>query len=349
MLQILLAVLLSGSVKQLQAERLLYVAEDQGWVYVYDINNNHRLVRKFEVPGTGEFKGICADPIRGKLYLSSYVNDQLVCVDLKTEKIDWALYIPGYPDSPAITPDGKYIYMPKRYSRFWDIIDTDLKKVIASIEIPYGNPHNTWCSRDGKTMYLSALGNENIYVADTHTQKIISTVGPFQPNPDDPWSWTQKKHNGPKGIRPFAISADDLYAYVNLDGILGYEIGDIKTGKRIGRVDVKGFDKLRGNHLTTSHGINILPNQKEIWVSDDAGKYIHVFDCTTMPHKQLLDIKLNHPNGWITFGIDGLYAYASSGDVIDTQTRKIVAEVVESEKLLEIQFEEGKVVRVGTR
>ena len=68
-----------------------------------------------------------------------------------------------------------------------------------------------------------------------------------------------------------------------------------------------------------------------------------------MPHKQLIDIKLNHPNGWITFGIDGRYAYASSGDVIDTQTRKIVAEVVESEKLLEIQFEEGKAVRVGTR
>lgn len=349
MLQIIINLLLIAFYTRPPLDRLLYVAEDQGWVYVYDINNNHKLLRKFEVPGSGEFKGICADPVRGKLYLSSYVNDQLICVDLKTEKIDWTLYIPGYPDSPAITPDGKYIYMPKRYSRLWDVIDTDLRRVVATIEIPYGNPHNTWCSKDGKIMYLAALGNENLYVADTRTHKIIATVGPFQPNPDDPWSWTQKKHNGPKGIRPFAISADDQYAYVNVDGILGYEIGNIKTGKMIARVEVKGFEKLRGSHLTTSHGVNISPDQNEIWVSNDAGPYLHVFDNTTTPHKQIADIKLNHRNGWISFGIDGKYAYASSGDVIDTKTKKIVASVVESEKLLEIQFQGDKTVRVGTR
>jgi DNA-binding beta-propeller fold protein YncE len=340
---------LFGFTTQAPVERLLYVAEDQGWIYVYDINNDHKLLRKFEVPGTGEFKGICADAIRGKLYLSSYVNDQLVCIDLKTEKVEWTLYIPGYPDSPAITPDGKYIYMPKRYSHDWDIIDADLHKVIATIEIPYGNPHNTWCSKDGKKMYLAALGNENLYIADTYTHKIISTVGPFTPNPDDPWSWTQKKHNGPKGIRPFAVSNDDRYAYVNLDGVLGYEIGDIKTGKKIARVDVKDFEKIRGNHLTTSHGVNISPDQKEIWVSNDAGSYVHVFDCTVVPHNQIADIKLNHRNGWITFGISGQYVYPSSGDVIDTKTKKIVAEIIESEKLLEIQFENGKAVKAGTR
>ncbi len=239
--------------------------------------------------------------------------------------------------------------MPKRYSKFWDVVDTDLRKIVAQVEVPYGNPHNTWCSKDGKKMYLAALGNENLYVADTKTKKIISTVGPFEPNPDDPWSWTQKKHKGPKGIRPFAVSDDDQYAYVNLDGVLGYEIGEIKTGKKIARVDVKGFDKLRGGHLTTSHGVNITPDQKEIWVSNDAGPYIHVFDCTVSPHRQVADIKLNHKNGWITFAVDGQYAYASSGDVINTKTKKIVATLVESEKLLEIQFEGGKAVRVGTR
>lgn len=349
MLQTFISFLLFCFTAPPPANRLLYVAEDQGWVYVYDINNDHKLVRKFEVPGTGEFKGICADPDRGKLYLSSYVNDQLVCVDLKTEKIDWKLYIPGYPDSPAITPDGKFIYMPKRYSRFWDVVDTDLRKVVTSIEIPYGNPHNTWCSKDGKTMYLAALGNENLYVADTRTHKLISTVGPFEPNPDDPWSWTQKKHGGPKGIRPFAISNDDRFAYVNLDGVLGYEIGDIKKGKKISRVEIKGFEKLRGSHLTTSHGVNITPDQKEIWVSNDAGPYVHVFDCSVEPHKQIADIKLHRKNGWISFSIDGQYAYASSGDVIDTKTKKIVAGLIESEKVLEIQFEGGKAVRVGTR
>lgn len=332
-----------------QVERLLYVAEDHGFIYVYDINNGHSLLRKFEVPGTGSYKGISADAKRGKLYLSSYVGDQFVCVDLKTEKTDWSIPINGYPDSQAQTPDGKFVYLPKRHGRGWDVIDVDLKKVVAYIPIPYGNPHNTWCSKDGTMMYLAGLGNENLYVADVKTHTIKKIVGPFEPSPDKGWGWIDKTYDGPKGIRPFAISNDDQYCYVNLDGILGYEIGDLRTGKKIGLVEIKGFEKLRGGHLTTSHGVNITPDQKEIWVSNDAGPYLHVFDCTGTPHKQIADIKLGRKNGWISFSIDGKYAYPSSGDVIDTQTKKIVAQLVESEKVVEVQFENGKAIKTGTR
>lgn len=332
-----------------QVNRFLYVAEDQGWIYVYDIANHHQFVRKFEVPGTGEYKGITADASRNRLYLSSYTNDQFVCIDLQTEKILWSIPIIGYPDSHAQTPDGKYIYLPKRHAHSWDVIDADKGKIIANIPIPYGNPHNTWASTDGSKMYLAALGNEYLYVADTKSNKIIKQIGPFQPNPDDPWGWTQKKHNGPKGIRPFAVTKNDHYCYVNLDGILGYEIGDITTGKRLARVEVEGFEKKRGGHLTTSHGVNFPPDEKEVWVSNDAGPYVHVFDASVQPHKKIADIPLTARNGWITFSIPGDYAYASSGDVIDAKTKKIVAKLVESEKLIEIDFEYGKAVKAGTR
>lgn len=344
-----LVFILSFVLLDAQVQKLLYVAEDQGFVYIYDIDHNHTLVKKFEVPGTGEYKGVSADAYRGRLYLSSYTGDQFVCVDLKTEKILWSLPIVGYPDSHAQTPDGKYIYLPKRHGRSWDVIDADLGKIVANIPIPYGNPHNTWASKDGTKMYLAALGNEYLYVAHVKTNKIIKQIGPFQPNPEDPWGWTQKRHNGPKGIRPFAVSNDDRFCYVNLDGILGYEIGDLKTGKRIGRVEVEGFEKKRGSHLTTSHGVNFPPDEKEIWVSNDAGPYVHVFDCTVQPHQKTADIKLSGKNGWITFGIDGTYVYPSSGDVIHAASKKIVAKIVESEKLVEIQFENGMAVKVGTR
>ncbi len=331
-----------------EVQRYIYVADDQGWIHIYDINNNHQFVRKFEVPGSGEYKGISADAKRGKIYLSSYTNDQLVCVDLYSEKIDWSIPIIGYPDSHAQTPDGKYIYIPKRHGKSWDIIDTDKKKIVTSIPIPYGNPHNTWCSKNGNTMYLAALGNEYLYVADVKKHKIVKQIGPFMPNPDEPWGWTQKK-KGPKGIRPFAISHDENECYVNLDGILGYEIGDLKTGARKARVEVQGFESLRGSHLTTSHGINIPPGKSEIWVSNDAGPYIHIFDSNRQPHTKLADIRLSGKNGWITFNIDGSYGYASSGDVIEVTSRQIVAKVIVSEKLLEIQFQNGKAIKTGTR
>lgn len=107
----LLAFLVTGLPAQVQ--RYLYVADDQGWIHIYDINKNHSLVRKFEVPGTGEYKGISADATRKRLYLSSYTGDQFVCVDLTTEKILYSIPVIGYPDSHAQTPDGKFITCPK--------------------------------------------------------------------------------------------------------------------------------------------------------------------------------------------------------------------------------------------
>jgi len=55
--------------------------------------------------------------------------------------------------------------------------------------------------------------------------------------------------------------------------------------------------------------------------------------------------------GWITFSVDGTYAYPSSGEIFDVKTRKIVGILqdefhnnVGSEKMLEIQFNGTKAV-----
>jgi hypothetical protein len=49
--------------------------------------------------------------------------------------------------------------------------------------------------------------------------------------------------------------------------------------------------------------------------------------------------------GWVTFGIDGTFAYPSTGEVVDVETRNIVAQLrdekgaeVQSEKMLQIIF-----------
>src|SRR3954470_21947335 len=77
-------------------ERLLYVTDKSG-VSVYDINDSHKLLRKIEVPETGDYKGISASVQLGKLYLTSYKKDELVCLDLATEKILWRRhYDDGY-------------------------------------------------------------------------------------------------------------------------------------------------------------------------------------------------------------------------------------------------------------
>jgi hypothetical protein len=73
-----------------------------------------------------------------------------------------------------------------------------------------------------------------------------------------------------------------------------------------------------------------------------------------MPPELVASIPLRDQPGWITFSIDGRFAYPSTGDVIDVASRKIVAELtdehgvaVQSEKMLEIDFAGSLPTRIG--
>jgi hypothetical protein len=75
-----------------------------------------------------------------------------------------------------------------------------------------------------------------------------------------------------------------------------------------------------------------------------------------MPCQQLTTIPLQDMPGWITFSIDGKYVYPSSGEVIETKTRKIITTLQDefhnnaaSEKMLEIDFAGNKAVKAGNQ
>lgn len=346
-------------------ERLLYVADKSG-LSVYDINDSHKLLRRIEVPDTADYKGISASPQLGKLYLTSNLKDELVCIDLATEKIDWRRhYSDGYADSQAITPDGKTIYVPLRDGENWWVIDAATGDMKTKIPVAHGRnyapddhpiggvgPHNTWMNQDGTRVYLQVLTVPYVFIADTRTNQLIGRIGPFS-----------------KGLRPFTITDNEKYAFANVDWLLGFEVGEVRTGdkwggKMIHRVEAKTpqsrLEQLpnppaRKPHSTPSHGINITPDQKEVWVVDGVYGYLYVYDITQMPPKHVADIPLfkdsaeqPHP-GWISFSLDGKYAYPDGGAVIDARTKQVVARIPTSEKLIEIQFRDGKPIKAGHR
>ena len=119
------------------------------------------------------------------------------------------------------------------------------------------------------------------------------------------------------------------------------------SGKVIHRVEVNGYGWSKERH-----GIALSPGEKELWSGDVANGFIHVFDATVMPPKQIKSIRTRSNPSWIIFGIDGKLVYPSSGDVIDAATKQVVGGLrdeigrqVESEKLLEILFVDGKPIR----
>jgi DNA-binding beta-propeller fold protein YncE len=358
-----LSVASAADVPARHIERRLYVTDKSG-ISVYDIDHSHKLLHKIDVPDSGDYKGIAASAPLGKLYVTSYKKDELICIDLQTEKVDWRKHLGNYADSMAMTPDGKRMYLPFRNEDYWKVVDAATGNVVAEIPTehgknyavnPIGNPvgpHNTWMNATGTRAYLEVLTVPYVRVVDTATNKVIGKIGPFS-----------------KGVRPFAVTEDEKLVYANVDGLLGFEVAAGRQGDHWGdrvlyRVEAQTpADRLaempnppaHRPHSTPSHGINIRPDQKEVWVADTTYGCIYVYNVTVTPPKQVASIPVYakpedrpHP-GWISFSIDGRYAYPDGGAVIDARTKKVVSRIPTSEKLLEVDFVDGKPSRAGRR
>jgi hypothetical protein len=143
--------------------------------------------------------------------------------------------------------------------------------------------------------------------------------------------------------------------FANVNDLLGFEVADLHSGKVIQRVEVTGFSKgAVKRHGCPSHGIALTLDERELWLADAHNSRLHIFDLTGEAPRQIDSVVLRDQPGWITFSIDGKRVYPSTGEVIDVATRKIIATLtdetgaaVQSEKLLEIDFENGRVVRAG--
>jgi DNA-binding beta-propeller fold protein YncE len=310
-------------------------------ILVFDIDQGHKFVRRILVPAMGTnahteaAKGICASSATGRLYVSN--TRSLTCLDLRTNAVVWEKTYESGCDRMSISPDGTTIYEPTLEGKFWHVISGEDGQEIARIPTSAG-AHNTIFSLDGKHAYLAALHSPMLTIADAKTRTAQGTAGPFA-----------------APIRPFTVNGAGTLCYVNVDGLLGFEIGDLVSGKKLFRVEVQGFPTGETKrHGCPSHGIGLTPDEKELWVTDAHNSRIHVFDNTVMPPRQTQSIELRDQPGWITFSIDGRFAYPSTGEVIDVASRKIVATLkdehgqdVQSEKLLEIDFFGGKPIHAG--
>src|SRR5258708_1703687 len=237
----------------------------------------------------------------------------------------------------SITPDGATIFLPSFEGPLWYVVDAATGDGIPRITTTSG-AHNTICGPSGRQVYLAGLKSPLLRSADTRSRTVIRDVGPFS-----------------NVIRPFSIDGAERRCFVNVNDLLGFEIGDLRTGKMLHRVEVPGFTKGPvKRHGCPSHGIAMTPDESELWVSDGANNRVHVFDATVMPPRYVQSIALRDQPGWITLTIDGRLAIPSTGEVIEVRSKRIVAALadeagrpVQSEKLLEIVTDGAAPVRAG--
>jgi hypothetical protein len=342
--------LLPGRAEYAAERSLLYVAVPgirnyTEWggvgVLVYDITDGFRLLRRIPAPilargGSVEnVKGICASAAAGRVYVSTI--NRLLAFDLRTDALLWDREYEKGCDRMAITPDGAAIFLPSLEGPIWSVLDARTGDVLTRIETNSG-AHNTICGARGTRAYLAGLGSTQLRVADTSTREVVKLVGPFG-----------------GVIRPFTVDGAERRVYVNVNDLLGFEIGDLETGQVLRRVEVPGFAKGPvKRHGCPSHGVGLTPDESEIWVCDGANSRVHVFDATAAAPRLTHSLAVRDQPGWVTFSLDGRWAIPSTGEIFDTRTKHIVHTLadeqglpVASEKVVEVVFSGDQPVRVG--
>ena len=309
-------------------------------ILVFDIDDHHKFVKRIPTKGLhpdntpSNVKGIAVSIALNSIFISTI--ESLQRIDLGTDKLVWEKTFEGGCDRMAISPDGKTMYLPSFEKNFWNVVDCATGNIIKKIEV-HKRAHNTIYGPSGQFVYLDDIASPWLYVADAKKHELVNKVGPFA-----------------NFIRPFTINGRETLVYATVDSLLGFEVGNLLTGKKLAHVEVKGWNMgpVR-RHGNPSHGIALTPDEKEVWLADGHNMRVHVFSAAE-PYQQLTTIPVKDMPGWITFSIDGKYVYPSSGEVVETKTRRIISTLqdefhnnVASEKMVEIHLEGNKAVKAG--
>jgi DNA-binding beta-propeller fold protein YncE len=339
------ALSIAPEARQAGTQRYLYVAlpgsddvdpDRSIRILVFDIANAHRFVRRIPLwPAAGgddaeAVRGTAASLRSGRLYIST--TRRLAAIDLNTDKVIWEKSYDGRGcERIAVSPDGHTIYAPAFGSAQWYVIDARTGERRSAIHVT-GWPRHTIYSNDGTRTYLAAWDSPLLSIGDSVRHEVVKTVGPFSAS-----------------LCPVAVNARGTLAFANVDGLVGFEVGDLQTGLILDRVAAGGYDKeAAASYECPSHGIAFTPGERELWVADGVRNRIHIFDATVYPPAPMVAIELPAQPRWIVFSRDGRFAYPSTGDIVDAGSKKIIGALegpagakVPSENVLEIDFADG--------
>lgn len=327
-----------------EVKRYLYLSMPDGaqqearsgaGILIFDIDQGHKLVRRIDLPvfakGLRGFTG----SLKTRCVYYSMTERRLGCFDLEREKVVWEREYEAGCDRSSITVDGKKLYVPTGWwyagedSGFL-VVNAEDGQLLKRIRVG-PKAHNSIASLDGRYVWL---GTETMLTAfDPATDQVIH----------------QFKEVGEKGVFPYTLDSRNRIAYVCLGGRVGFDVVDLENGK-VHRV-------LAGKELipNRTHGAGLTPDETELWISDQVGKKLFIFDATKMPPAPKGDVDLSMGgHGWVCFSLDGRYAWCHTPDVFDARTKKLAATLkdekgtpVASSKFIEVHVRDGKVVEMG--
>ena len=349
-----------------EVRHLVYIAtrgdngtDNQSGVVVLDADKSYSFIKRIsyglpasQMPGP-KIAGIEASVPLQMLYVAA--NGHMLAIDLKTDAVAWTFKGESAPversrgaasgccERPWTLPDGKTLLVGSSYNRWWYYMDGATGKVLGKLDTPETPvAHNLALSSDGRLGILGSMsspkdGKAGIAVIDVPGRKVLRYM-----------TFSEM-------VRPLTINHDASLVYVNVNDLIGFEIGDIQTGKMLKRVELPG-DAWKGKGY--SHGIGMTPDESEIWIADPVNKAWQVWDNPGDGRNPVYNAaKIIKPtagveHSWISMTNDGKLAFLGDSSVVDVKTHKEIAvmkdefgrRIVHTEKILYLTFKDGRLI-----
>jgi len=329
--------------------RFLYAvnqaAATRGSMSVYDIGAGHRLVRTIEtVRDADDVKGVAASAATGRLYVAYRTRSgvgMIYCLNVYDDTVLWNRAIDPDIDRLSIHPDGQLLYVPTwegASANFINVLNANTGDVVRKVyfsnrshdtQFPVSGPlFQETKAEDGSGKYL--------YLIDPQSYA-VSRVGPYA-----------------SVLGPYAVDGRSRYVVNNVTGLWGMQVAELKSG----RIITASLAEHPPGEPGLLHGIGWTPDEREVWQSSSAGDpHIYVWSMRDPMAPVLVErISMKSRGGahWLTFDIEGNYAYVapnkSSDDpteIFDAHTHESLGLIGSTEDMIEVDFTDGKVSRVG--
>ena len=333
----------------LSPSRTLYAVNQssatRGSISVYDIDRGHNLLKTIPtVSNVDDVKGVAASTATGKLYVAYRTRSgvgMIYCLGVHDDTILWNRIIDPDVDRLSIHPNGRLLYVPTWEGGSADhinVLDEDSGDVVR--EVHFSNrSHDTQFPLSGplfqETKATDGSGHY-LYLVDPSSYG-VSRIGPY---------------SGILG--PYAVDGMSRHVVNNVSGLWGMQVADIKTGQIVSA----NIPDHPAGEPGLLHGIGWTPDESEVWESSSLNDpHIYVWDMLdpmAPKLKKKLSLRSEGEAHWVTFDLKGDYAYVAPAknsdkgtEIFNARTHTSVGLIGSSEDMIEIDFTNGKVSRVG--
>jgi hypothetical protein len=333
----------------LSPSRTLYAVNQssatRGSISVYDIDRGHNLLKTIPtVSNVDDVKGVAASTATGKLYVAYRTRSgvgMIYCLGVHDDTILWNRIIDPDVDRLSIHPNGRLLYVPTWEGGSADhinVLDADSGDVVR--EVHFSNrSHDTQFPLSGplfqETKATDGSGHY-LYLVDPSSYG-VSRIGPY---------------SGILG--PYAVDGMSRHVVNNVSGLWGMQVADIKTGQIVSA----NIPDHPAGEPGLLHGIGWTPDESEVWESSSySDPHIYIWsmlDPMAPKLKEQLSLRSQRGSHWLTFDLRGDYAYVAPNknsddgtEIFNARTHISVGLIGSSEDMIEMDFTNGKISRVG--